>query len=385
MRRCLAAILLAAALPAADWSDSPAFQEFYNLRYDRALELIEKQLAGSPRDPNLHNFLAYTILYRRLYLAGALDSSLALDIGGFQRRGGVEMTAEEKTRFEGAVQKAIQLGQERIAANARDPEALYALGVANVHRASYAYLVKKSWREALSGASSARKFHQRALEANPSLADALLLPSVHDYIVGSLPAWVKAVVFLAGFRGDKEGGLRGIERVAREGKSVQVEGQVILSLFYRREKQIDRAMPIMIALAARFPSNYLYRMELTRQLLEAGRAQDALRELAVLEEGARPGGRYANVSQERMLTLRADVLTAARDWDRALEALARLEALSGGTQATRAKAWLKRGYVYDLKGDRAQALAAYRQAIRLAPESEWAEQSRRYLNKPFKV
>jgi tetratricopeptide (TPR) repeat protein len=173
--------------------------------------------------------------------------------------------------------------------------------------------------------------------------------------------------------------------VAREGRSVQVEGQVILSLFYRREKQIDRAMPIMIALAARFPSNYLYRMELTRQLLEAGRAQDALRELAVLEEGARPGGRYANVSQERMLTLRADVLTAARDWDRALEALARLEALSGGTQATRAKAWLKRGYVYDLKGDRAQALAAYRQAIRLAPESEWAEQSRRYLNKPFKV
>ncbi len=47
-------------------------------------------------------------------------------------------------------------------------------------------------------------------------------------------------------------------------------------------------------------------------------------------------------------------------------------------------AWLRLGQTYDLKGQRALAVDAYRQVVRLAPESDLAKSSRQYLSAPYR-
>jgi tetratricopeptide (TPR) repeat protein len=384
MKRCWLAGWLAVAAAGADWSQSPAFAHFYNLRYDAALAALDQQLQATPDDPGVHNFVAYTVLYRRLFLSGALSSTLALDLAGFRQRGNVVFTPEEQQRFETALRRSMELSEARLRANPRDVEALYTLGVAQVHRAAYAWLVKKSWRDALGGGTASRKYHQRALEADSTFIDARLLPAVHDFVVGSLPGWMKPLAFLAGFRGDKDGGLREIERVAREGKGVRTEARVILAVFLQREKQHARAVPWMAQLAADFPQNYLYQMEHIRLLLLAERPADAARELAALEAGMAPEGRYAALPPAKMLGLKADVEMANRRFDAALTTLARLDALAAGNAEITAQAWLRRGRVRDLQGNRAEALAAYRAAIRTAPNSEAAAEARKLLDRPYR-
>lgn len=381
MTRCWVAGCLAVAAWGSDWSQSPAFAHFYNLRYDAALAALDQQLRAMPDDPGVHNFVAYTVLYRRLFLSGALNSNLALDLAGFRQRGNVVFTPEEQQRFETALRKSLELSEARLRANPRDVEALYTLGVAQVHRAAYAWLIKKNWRDALGGGTASRKYHQRALEADASFSDARLLPAVHDFVVGSLPGWMKPLAFLAGFRGDKEGGLREIERVTREGKGVRTEARVILAMFLRREHQYARAVPYMAQLAADYPQNYLYQMEYVRLLLLTERPADAAREFAVLEAGMAPDGRYAALAPAKTLALKADVEIASGKLDAALETLARLDASAAGDARVTAQAWVRRGRVLELRGNRAEAVAAYRAAIRTAPDSDSAAEAKKQLGR----
>jgi hypothetical protein len=42
------------------------------------------------------------------------------------------------------------------------------------------------------------------------------------------------------------------------------------------------------------------------------------------------------------------------------------------------------GQILDLKGQREQALEQYRKAIELAPDTDLARESKRYIDKPFR-
>src|SRR5271170_6917445 len=51
-----------------------AFDQFYNLDYDRAIQSFEKVQDRRPNDPNAINHLLTTILMRELYRMGAMNS-----------------------------------------------------------------------------------------------------------------------------------------------------------------------------------------------------------------------------------------------------------------------------------------------------------------------
>ena len=47
-------------------------------------------------------------------------------------------------------------------------------------------------------------------------------------------------------------------------------------------------------------------------------------------------------------------------------------------------AWLRIGQIYDMKGQRAQAVASYQKAIAYAPDADAAQESRKYLSTPYR-
>jgi tetratricopeptide (TPR) repeat protein len=363
-----------------------AFNHFYNLDYDQAISELEQALAADPNSINLHNYMAQCIQFREMFKVGALESELVTGNNSFLRRPKIDTTPEIEKRFFDEVQKAMSLAEARLRANPNDTKALYALGVTYGLRGNWNFLVRKSWREALKDATTARKMHNRVTELDPSDYDARLVQGAHDYIIGSLPALYKMLGFLVGYRGDRERGIRTLQEVAQKGRANSVDAKVFLCAIYRREEKWQAAAPLLDDLIQRFPRNYLLRFEQAQMYSSTGQKDKAIgtiQKVAELKKSGAPG--YADLATERIYYQIGNIQFWYKDYDRAVDNLKK--ATTGGPTLdlnTGTLAWMRLGQVYDLTNRRDLAMEAYKKAIAFAPQAEAAKESRRYLSSPYR-
>jgi predicted TPR repeat methyltransferase len=88
---------------------------------------------------------------------------------------------------------------------------------------------------------------------------------------------------------------------------------------------------------------------------------------------------------EKVHYYRGNLLFWYKDTDGALEQMKKATAQGGSLDRhTRMMAWMRLGQLNDIKGRRQEAIAAYSQAVAVAPPSDVAKESRRYLSSPFK-
>jgi tetratricopeptide (TPR) repeat protein len=361
------------------------FEHFYNLEYDQAIAEFRALVAKQPDNAHYHNHLAQAILYREMFRAGALESELVSGTNPFIRRDKVNASPEAAAQFDQEINKSMSLSQAAIAQNANDTAALYALGVAHGLRANYNFLVRKAWMDSLKDATAARKAHNKVVELDPKYIDARLVQGVHDYIVGSLPWHWKMLGFLAGIRGDREQGMKTLQIVGQQGNLNQYDAQVLLAAIYRREKRPKEALPLLNGLIARFPRNYLFRLETVQMYSDAGDKTNALAALDKIEQMKRSGAQaWPTLSLEKIYYYRGNLLFWYKDVDAALDQLRKATAKASDLDAhTALMAWLRLGQASDLKGQRTQAMEAYKKAIAVAPQSDIAKESRRYLSSPY--
>jgi tetratricopeptide (TPR) repeat protein len=362
------------------------FEHFYNLEYDEALAKFRRAIAADPANPRLYNHVAQTVLYRELYRVGALESELVSGTNPFLRRPKVNPTPEDEKQFDDAIAAAMSLANERLAEKPEDPTTLYSLGVSYGLRANYNFLIRKAWMDALRDATTARKLHDRVVRIDPSFIDARLIPAVHDYVVGSLPWHWKVLGFLVGFRGDKERGIATLELIAQRGSLNREDAKILLCAVYRREREPARAVAHLTDLIPRFPRNYILRFELVQMYSDLGKKEEALavlREMEQLKRAGAPG--YARLAWEKIWFSRGTLLFWYRDFDQAVADFQKVTARPHAVDLnTEVQAWLRLGQTYDLIGQRSQAVRAYQQAIRTAPESDQAREARRYLQEPYR-
>ena len=383
----LALILFLAAPPATeDPLVAAAFDHFYNLEYDQAIAEFEQAIRARPDAPDRYNHLAQAILYREMFRTGALETELVTGSNPFLRRERMNPPVKDQRRFDASINKAIDLAQTSLKRNSRDLAALYALGVSYGLRANYNFLVRKAWRDSLRDTTTSRKLHNSVTELDPKFIDARLVQGVHDYVVGSLPLGWKLFGFLIGFHGDKAQGIRTLQFVARNGNLNRVDAEVLLAAIYRRERNPKAAIPLLEDLLRRYPRNFLLRFEMVQMFADAGDEASALRvldELDRLRRARAPG--YARVPAEKICFSRGVVQFWYRDLDGAIGNLRQVTAKTGELDLnTGVYAWLRLGQAYDLKGRRAEAVAAYRKATEMAPDSEAGREARRYLSSPYR-
>jgi len=376
-------VLVAGGATAAELSEG--FDHFYNLEYDQALDYFQREVAEHPADPNLHNHVAQVVLFREMFRVGALESEMVTRANPFLRRPNMNPSPESAKMFEDNIATAMKLCQERIAKNPKDVQALYAIGVSYGLRANWDWLMRKAWREALRDATTARRFHTQAIDANPQFVDANLVLGIHNYLIGSLPWSYRALGFMAGIRGDREAGLKQLKVVAAQGELNRYDAQVFLAAIYRRERHSDQAIPILLNLIQRFPRNYLFRLELAQMYGEVGENGKAIAELETIErmKGAN-STTFASLSSEKIDYYKGTIWFWSNQLDQALGAMKRAAPASTLDLNTQVMAWMRLGQIYDLKGDRTKAHEAYQKAVSLAPDSEPGKESKGYLNSPYR-
>jgi tetratricopeptide (TPR) repeat protein len=384
--RLIVALFLAIPLSAQVSRLSPGLEHFYNLEYDQAIADFRQQIAARPDAADQLNHLAMSILYREMFRSGALESELVSGANPFLRRPKMEPSPADQAEFEAAISKSIAASQARIDENPNDAQALYTQGVAYGLRANYNFLVRKSYMQSLRDATTARKLHNKVTELEPSNIDARLIQGVHDYVVGSLPWYIRALGFLAGFRGDKTEGIQTLEEVSKKGDQNDVDAQILLCAVYRRERSLEKAVSLLEILIPRFPRNYLLRFELAQMLADLIRPKEALAILQKIENlkaSGNPG--YARLPVEKIQYARGVIQFWYNDLDQAVLNLKRVTAHAQDLDLnTGVYAWLRLGQSLDLMGQRASAMSAYREAVRLAPQSDAARECRRYLTTPYR-
>jgi tetratricopeptide (TPR) repeat protein len=365
---------------------SSGYEHFYNLEYDQALTLFREAAAKHPDEPDMHNHIAETLLFREMFRDGALESELISGDNSFLRRPKLNPSPETESQFLSEVNRALSLSDACLKTNPNDKNALYAQGIAYGLRANYYWLVKKAWRSSLSDATAARRCHNRITEIDSSDIDARLVQGLHDYVVGSLPFGWRAVGFLAGIHGDKKKGIETVEEVSRYGKHNRVDAQILLCALYRRENEPMRAVPLIADLISHYPRNFLLRLELSQMYSVAGDGKNALsvmQELAHDKADHSPG--LDRLSWEKIYFQEGTIQFWYRDLKDALDNMKKVTASPTDVDLnTGAFAYLRIGEIYDLTEHRAEALAAYKECIAFAPDADAAHESRKYLSSPYR-
>ena len=374
------------ALRGQDANVSEGYDHFYNLEYDQAIAVFTSETEQHPDDPNAWNHLAHATLYRAMYRGGALESELVTGSNPFLSRQKVKTSTAENQQFYDAIDKALNLAQSRMLDNQDDLLALGALGVSYALRANYNFLVRKAWTDALHDATDARKAHKHLTELQPDNVDARLIPALYDYITGSLPIGYRILGFLAGYHGDRNRGVEALQSVAQDGKSNRLDAEIMLAAIYRRERRAKEAVPLLEDLIQRFPRNFLLRFELVQMYSDLGDKPGALSEIARIRDLRQSGAAgFAELPAEKIDYLEGNLLFWYSDLDPALADMQKVTAKARDLDLnTGIMSWMRLGQIYDLKGRRVSAVAAYKKAVAMAPLSEVGKESRRYVTQPYK-
>src|SRR6202162_485394 len=212
---CLAADpSISIAFRPPDALNQAAFEHYYNLDYDAAIQDFEKILARHPKDPFAVNHLLSAIQVRELYRMGAMNSG-EYSNDNFIGQAHRPADPAQRQRIKQLVEQAEKLEDAELARHPNNVDMLYARGVTRGQFALYTALIERAWFSALRNAVGARRDHERVLELAPQYTDAKLVVGTHNYVMGSLPWAVKAAVSLVGLSGTKEKGLQYLGEVAK--------------------------------------------------------------------------------------------------------------------------------------------------------------------------
>ncbi|MBI4481153.1 MAG: tetratricopeptide repeat protein [Acidobacteria bacterium] len=250
---------------------------FYNLEYDEAIASFERLRTDDPLSPIWQNHVALGYFYKELLQGGALEGDLFGASNKFFRTKKFPKDSVLGNRFRQANQEASRLCERRLKDDSRDTAALYSCGVAYAARATHQGLIERSALNFLGNARRANDYHSRLLRINPRQYDGYLIPGLFDFVLGSLPGPVKVLFFFAGLTGDKQRGLHLVEAAADWGERSKHDARILLTVMYRREKRFDDARRTLESLAAAFPRNYIFPLEIASIHRAAEELPEAIR------------------------------------------------------------------------------------------------------------
>jgi hypothetical protein len=359
-----------------------AFEHFYNLDYDRAIQEFERAMDRHPADPSAVNHLLSTVLMRELYRMGAMNSGeYANDsfIGNAHRAADPKV----KERIKALVDRAETLEEEQLKANPNNVNAIYARGVTRAQFSLYTALVERAWFSALRNAVGARHDHERVLELNPNYVDAKLVVGTHNYVMGSLPWSVRVAVAMVGLSGTKEKGFEYLREVANSNGENSVDAKVVLSLFLRREHRYDEARANMHDLAASYPKNYLFPLEEANLFRAGGHAPEAAAAYRKVWQNGRDG-KYGNLHYEMAAWGLGELMRSQKDYAGAAAAYELISQASEPDPETLQRANLAAGEMYDLLQKRDLAMKKYQTVVAENGSTPLAEKAREHIKEAYR-
>ncbi len=254
------------AAPGAD-STAPiddAFTRMYNTDFSGAHAQIDRFIAAEPADPFGYAVRASAYLFSELDRLGILESEFFADDKRIVAKKSLKPDPAVRDKFFEAVNDAQTRSATVLASNARDQNALFAMAVTQGVLMDYTALVEKHQLSSLAPARRSDSYAQQLLKLNPQFYDAYLTTGLSEYLLGSLPFYMRWFVHFDGVSGSKATGMDNLRLVARSGHYLRPFAKILLAICYLREKEPRETQKLLAELSAAFPANTLLKRELAK-------------------------------------------------------------------------------------------------------------------------
>lgn len=359
-----------------------AFDHYYNLDYDAAVQDYEQIVARHPNDPFALNHLLCAVQIRELYRMGAMNTGDYTN-NSFVVKAHRPADPAAKERIKQLVADAEKLENAELERNPKNADMLYARGVTRGQFALYTALIERAWFSALRNAVGARHDHEKVLELDAKYTDAKLVVGAHNYVMGNLPFAVKIAVALVGLSGDKQKGIQYLNDAYHANGETSVDAGVILLVFLRREHRYDEALQIARALGPRFPRNYLLPLEEGNLLRASGKNSEAEEQYRRVWQNGHDG-KYGNLHYEIAAVGLGDLLRSEKKYQDAAVAYELVSEVKDADPEFLQKADLEAGEMYDLLQKRDLALKKYAAAVAVNSDSAEADTARKRMKDPYR-
>jgi hypothetical protein len=259
-------VLCVSALAAAEPNGiDAALQLMYNQNYLAAHEVLDRYSATRPGDPLPYAFQASAYLFYELDRLGILESEfLTNDNQIAEKKKKLEPDPLTREKFVRAVHDVETRADAALKIDPNDAQALFAMCIAQGVATDYMAFVEKKQFSSLSVAKRSNGYAQRLLKVDPKFYDAYLTAGISEYMIGSLPFFIKWFVHFDNVAGSKERGVDRLKLVAREGHYFKPFSKIMLSIIALREKHPQEAQQWLTELAHDYPENRLFRQELAK-------------------------------------------------------------------------------------------------------------------------
>lgn len=267
-RRSLAGLILAAALALPAHADTASrneidrvFDRLYNFDFDGAHAAVDRHIQARPEDPMGYAMCASTYLFFELDRLGILESEFFADDRRIIDKKKLKPDPTVKTRLFQAVEQAQSRALKILETSPNDTTALFSMCVTGGVVTDYTALVEKRQLGSLTHIKRTTAYAQRLLKADPNFYDAHVSTGMTEYVIGSLPFFIRWFVRVDDIKGSKEQGIKSVEIAASKGHYLAPFARILLAMAYLREKKPSRAEGILQDLARDYPENRLFRKE----------------------------------------------------------------------------------------------------------------------------
>ena len=403
-----AALSAAAQQPSSPWltdAERARFEELrrsgldalYNIDYDKAQRDFKEIVQLYPNHPGGYQLLAARLWIKTLYESRRLQVSL-YSSESFYTNGDDKVDPKIVTEFRNLTREAKRLAEAKLKQEPKNVEALDFLANTEGLKASFEEAVERRHFAALRDGNDAVDHHREVLKLDPKYVDAQITIGLYEYVVGSLPLPVKILAGATGYRGSKKRGLAMLEQVAREGHWAQDDAKTVLVLLYTREKRFADVLKLTRELSAKYPRNYLLRLETADALVSlagvkrkekdvAGAVQAEKEAFATFDELLRD--RSVRDTAARALDLihfkYGEVLLMAGYNDRAAKEFLAATKVERAEPGLITMAHLYAARSFDVAGRREEALTQYKEVLARPNVYDAHEEAKRGLRQAYKA
>ena len=370
-----------------------------NLDYETARARFAEMAHEFPDHPGGSQYLAAALWLKTLNNSRRLQSGIYNSDSFYE---GDEDKVDPKivSEFRELTRTARLLAQARLKKNPEDVEMLYFLGATEGLKAAFEAAVERRFLGAWRDSGDAVDLHQKVLKLDPNYHDAELSIGMYDYILGDLPWLYRQFARLHGDNGSKKRGVAELERVAQQGKWARDDAKVLLIPLYKRERRFAEAAANARELAAKYPRNYIFKLEAADALVsqaESVRASDP-NQAAKLEQEAfatfesllseRPARGASTSSASKQIDQihfeYAEALYRAGQMERAAREFVAAAETPNAEASLVTMAHLRAAQSLDLAGKRADALTHYKAVLARPDVYKAHDEAERGLKEPYR-
>ena len=237
-----------------------AFDRLYRLDFSGAQTNITEFIRKNPGDPVGYAIRSAAYLFYELDRLSILESEFFGNDKRITEKKEVKPDEKIKTELLEAIAKARSLSGN----NPNDKNALFALCIAAGIQTDYMALIEKRQLGSLTYAKESHKYAVKLLGMDPGFYDAYLTTGLSEYLLGSVPFFVRWFIKFDQAQGSKSIAVRNLELVSKQGRYFRPFAKVLLAIVHLREKRPVEAEKLLAELTRQYPENPLFKKELDK-------------------------------------------------------------------------------------------------------------------------